>query len=614
MKTPCLKCGLIHDEPTAICDGYVGIDIKEEKEDTAAVNRRKAVERIRAVLASVPVESRPGTGRPRARAAAASASASAPTPAMLLSGAAPGPVRPAIVGSAIVEPPAAPPEVPEWRREVTERLESYRSRRERQRAANGQSVLAFRVHSRTDTLDPEADTDAPAAEVEAATESIAPPMEAERVYAPVEENAAEAHSEQIFAAATETEEIAPPANAGPTPAPSAEAPAALAALTVPAEPSLVVADAATLEVHADPPELAEVQTPPAAPVESPAGAAAVPAVTLNSAAVETAPVPVVPAIDTEYWHAQPEHPAETSTLEEDEIETADIECGTLTSGFEVGRRASIEEEFCEADDVAPDTEPASAGITAAPLEQPMLAGASIELPVEPAVEAAIAVPLAGDAAGEVLFPSPLESSGVEPEEETEEDRRRAALRTASRPPAPAQPERIEINVPQPVFDFAPASVETQQPQYEGLPVADLRERRCAAVLDLVILAFTVAGFFLAFRLAGGEFSLSRVGAAVGITAAFLIYAQYILLFTMAGGQTPGMMLRGLRVVCFDGRTPEQIDLLWRSFGCLLSAAAGTLGFVWSAWDEHGLTWHDRISQTYITYAEPEIAEVTAPAS
>jgi uncharacterized RDD family membrane protein YckC len=30
-----------------------------------------------------------------------------------------------------------------------------------------------------------------------------------------------------------------------------------------------------------------------------------------------------------------------------------------------------------------------------------------------------------------------------------------------------------------------------------------------------------------------------------------------------------------------------------------------LGFLWAAWDEDGLTWHDRISQTYITYAELE---------
>jgi uncharacterized RDD family membrane protein YckC len=98
-----------------------------------------------------------------------------------------------------------------------------------------------------------------------------------------------------------------------------------------------------------------------------------------------------------------------------------------------------------------------------------------------------------------------------------------------------------------------------------------------------------------------------VSIAVSVVATFLIYAQYILLFTFVGGSTPGMVLRGLSVVCFDGKPPSSVELAWRSFGYLLSAAAGMLGFLWAALDEHGLSWHDRISQTYITYAEPEAA-------
>jgi hypothetical protein len=29
-----------------------------------------------------------------------------------------------------------------------------------------------------------------------------------------------------------------------------------------------------------------------------------------------------------------------------------------------------------------------------------------------------------------------------------------------------------------------------------------------------------------------------------------------------------------------------------------------LGFLWSFWDEDHFTWHDRISQTYVTAASP----------
>jgi hypothetical protein len=31
-----------------------------------------------------------------------------------------------------------------------------------------------------------------------------------------------------------------------------------------------------------------------------------------------------------------------------------------------------------------------------------------------------------------------------------------------------------------------------------------------------------------------------------------------------------------------------------------------LGFVWATWDEDKFTWHDRISQTYVTAAMPTV--------
>ena len=80
----------------------------------------------------------------------------------------------------------------------------------------------------------------------------------------------------------------------------------------------------------------------------------------------------------------------------------------------------------------------------------------------------------------------------------------------------------------------------------------------------------------------------------------LLYAQYFTLFTYFGGSTPGMMLCKLRVVSFDGTDPTSEQLLWRSFGYMVSAGTGALGFIWALWDEEHLTWQDRISQTYLT--------------
>ena len=520
------------------------------------------------------------------------------------------------------EPPS--PEVPEWRREVSERLESYRSRRERQRAAN-QSVLEFRVPSRTEILEaaPQAAAVAPevleppAAEpiaaspapaefavaptaLDSAAETAAfskPPIGAEslRTYQPVEEadltddltaditdlaSQVSGNGDSAHATALEDEETVRTTAAALAASTAGEAPSAI---PIASQPAVVLADSTTLEVHADPAELAEVQ-PAESAVEQPL--------------MESAPLASIPAIDTEYWHSVSGPEAE------------EAECGSLTSGFDSPAPASEEDE-----ELTP-VEPLAHEMPL-PVEAPELASVSDAHSLTPGLDAnpsltdeaevpAVAACSEPSAAGEALFPAAFEAGKGE-----EAGDRRAALRTASRPLPGAVAERIEIRVPQPVFDFSPNAVDLQHPHVEVLPVADLRERRCAAFLDAAILGFTVAGFFLAFHLAGGEFVFSRVGAAVSIATAFLIYSQYVLLFTVGGGATPGMVLRGLRVVCFDGKTPVTSELAWRSFGCLLSAAAGMLGFLWSAWDEHGLTWHDRISQTYITYAEPEAVPVAA---
>ena len=85
---------------------------------------------------------------------------------------------------------------------------------------------------------------------------------------------------------------------------------------------------------------------------------------------------------------------------------------------------------------------------------------------------------------------------------------------------------------------------------------------------------------------------------------FLLYALYFFLFTTFAGATPGMQLRGLTIVRLDGTLPETRQLVWRSFGYLLSGATLTLGFLWALWDEDHFTWQDRISQTYVTAATP----------
>ena len=164
---------------------------------------------------------------------------------------------------------------------------------------------------------------------------------------------------------------------------------------------------------------------------------------------------------------------------------------------------------------------------------------------------------------------------------------------------------VEISILQPELDFSAAgdsSLHPQQAQTGLIPVAELGERFRAGMLDTAFLLLAYLAFLVLFGSLGGQFSFRKADAIVYLLTMFLFYAQYFALFTIFGGVTPGMRLRGLDVISFDGSAPGPAQLLWRSFGYLVSAGTLSLGFLWSLWDEDRLTWQDRISQTYLTRA------------
>jgi uncharacterized RDD family membrane protein YckC len=157
---------------------------------------------------------------------------------------------------------------------------------------------------------------------------------------------------------------------------------------------------------------------------------------------------------------------------------------------------------------------------------------------------------------------------------------------------------------QPELDFSTAAEDRGRPQTALVPVASLAERRHAGILDFIFLVLTTAVFLGLFRSLGGHMQLEKLDAIVYLAAFYLFYSQYFFLFTTLAGATPGMQLRGLTIVRLDGTLPDTRQLLWRSFGYLLSGATLMLGFLWALWDEDHFTWQDRISQTYITAATP----------
>jgi uncharacterized RDD family membrane protein YckC len=176
---------------------------------------------------------------------------------------------------------------------------------------------------------------------------------------------------------------------------------------------------------------------------------------------------------------------------------------------------------------------------------------------------------------------------------------------------PVRVEHLEIDVAQPAFDFAGAErlcdSRSSVPAKSAvvIPVATLSERRRAGLLDAVILILAYSVSLALFSGLGGHLRLSKIDAVVTGATLGLFYAQYVMLFTYFARATPGMMLRGLRIVSSQGGEASAEQLLWRSFGYLISAGTAMLGFLWALWDEGHLSWHDRISQTFITAVPAE---------
>lgn len=172
-------------------------------------------------------------------------------------------------------------------------------------------------------------------------------------------------------------------------------------------------------------------------------------------------------------------------------------------------------------------------------------------------------------------------------------------------------ERFEIAIPTLETASAAGNAAWPAPSLPGAglshaplyAVASLHERRRAAIVDAGLLIFSYGGMLALFTVLGGHIGFNKLDMTVAGATFALFYAQYFALFTVFGGSTPGMMLRGLRVVSFDGGIPTSRQMVWRSFGYLISAGTCFLGFVWALWDEDQLCWQDRISQTHLTPIE-----------
>jgi uncharacterized RDD family membrane protein YckC len=135
-------------------------------------------------------------------------------------------------------------------------------------------------------------------------------------------------------------------------------------------------------------------------------------------------------------------------------------------------------------------------------------------------------------------------------------------------------------------------------------------RLFAFVLDVIILVvgITLITWLITFldlvfnleNIVGGD----TLVVIVTTVLTFVVYVGYPLFFWTFTGQTPGMLLMGLRVVTIDGQYLSLGRSILRLIGYVIAAIPFFLGFFWILIDDRRQGWHDKIAGSCVVYNWP----------
>lgn len=146
----------------------------------------------------------------------------------------------------------------------------------------------------------------------------------------------------------------------------------------------------------------------------------------------------------------------------------------------------------------------------------------------------------------------------------------------------------------------PETTEARLPDgiYCDSPVAQPIHRLMAAALDSSMIVIALALFLITFHVCGGIVVFNSKTAALYAGIYAVLWFFYKGLYSVCGSDTPGMLWTDLKLVNFDGETPDREQRIFRMVGGVLGLLSAGLGLVWSLVDEEQLTWHDHISKTF----------------
>ena len=172
-------------------------------------------------------------------------------------------------------------------------------------------------------------------------------------------------------------------------------------------------------------------------------------------------------------------------------------------------------------------------------------------------------------------------------------------------PASSPENLLEIVLGPPEAGVSAAASSTE---LEAYAVAPMRSRCLAGLADGLVLLSAGGIFAVIFKFAGGRFTPVPLNLAVLGVIACVVVGAYFGLFTTLAFSTPGQAWLGMEVRNLDGRPPELRESLLRAFGYLVSLSAFMIGFLWALVDSDSLTWHDRISGTFLTPAKKSASQ------
>ncbi len=156
---------------------------------------------------------------------------------------------------------------------------------------------------------------------------------------------------------------------------------------------------------------------------------------------------------------------------------------------------------------------------------------------------------------------------------------------------------IELDA-QPLEDEFLAQPDPVQQGFELEP-ATAGWRLLAIGMDTaLILSAVLAAGILALHNAP---AMPRVRSAEMMAAAAMVLfsAMYQALFFAIGRATPGMRYAHLHLCTLEGNLPTRAQRSGRLLAMLLSVLPAGLGLAWAIFDENHLSWHDRLSGTYL---------------